>query len=470
VIAQTKTIDPSLHAEWLLIALALCASALFLYPGWPLAMVSGAICLVGGINRWNWLFYVLVFFLPIAPPLKSDLPFEDIFSILRILAGMGVFIGYALRREGLNRWVFRSKQSLIIILYLLVLAISAAKNGISHEAHRCLFHLCSYVVFYFGVLAWLQNSSQLRNLVHSLIISSIPVALFAFYQFLSGGYTDLYFYLYPDQVSEMKFWDGRVPSVLNYSNSLGGFMAIMSAFALAVAVLGETPAWSRAGKIIFGLCAVTVLFSQSRGAIAGFLAVVILGVVSFARGWKLRVALMVGTVILLLTLMPLLANFSQHLTVKAEDVSFLGRMIVFASAGQLFLKSPIIGVGYGNFRHLMDFDLLDLQANNWDAHNLGLQLLAESGILGFVTFGGLLLIALWSARRMFRQQRPFPRLLGFAAFAAIISVLVHGTVDYLFNVSPQCGTLFWLVLAMVAACRGMRIEGSAVPNALVQSA
>lgn len=447
---QARTLNPSPVAEWLLIASALSASAVILYPGWLLLFVSGTICLLGGIFRWNWLFYLLFFFLPVGPLLKSDLPFEDLSSVLRIIAAVGVFLGYLLRQEPLPSRVFRSKLSILTLAYLMTVSISAAKNGISIEAHRCLFHLCSYVIFYFGVLAWLQQPEQLRTIIHTLVISSVLVSLFAFYQFAIGGYGGFYFQIYPDQLSPND-WDGRVPSVLNYSNSLGGFMAIMGALSLATGALDSSPEWRGIGKVAFGFSAMTVLLSQSRGALAGFLVVVVLGVASVVRGWKLRIAVLIGTLILAWTLVPLLPDFSQHLTVKAEDSSVASRLIVFASAAQLFLQSPIVGVGYGNFRHLMDFDVFDLRANNWDAHNMYLQVLAETGILGFVAFGSLLLLALVYARRIFRRGGDLSRLLGFATLAALCSALVHGMVDSLFNVSPQFGTLFWIVLAMVAA-------------------
>ncbi len=452
---QTRALEPPDLIQWLLLALVLTTAAIFAFPGWPLAVVTGSLCLVGGIYRWNWLLYGLLFFLPMAPLLKSDLPFEDLTSVLRIVATIGVFAGYAIRRQPLPRRVFRNTLSYFTFAYLLVVTVSAVKNGISPQAHRSLFHLGSYVVFYFGILGWLDTRDQLKTAVRALVVSGILVSLFAFYQFAIGGYSDFYFQLYPDQASNIAEWDGRVTSVLNYSNCLGGYMAIIGAFSLALAVLDDSAGWRSTGKIAFGLSTVAILFSQSRGALAGFLAVVVLGVVGFAKGWKFRIALVVGTSTLLLILVPLLADFSQHLTVKVEDVSFIGRLIVFASAGQLFLHSPFVGIGYGNFRNLMDFDVFDLQANSWDAHNLYLQLLAETGILGFATFMGLFWSAWSSARRLYRVSDQAGRLLCFATFAALCSVAVHGGVDYLFNASSQFGTLFWIVLAMVAGHRAM---------------
>jgi hypothetical protein len=39
--------------------------------------------------------------------------------------------------------------------------------------------------------------------------------------------------------------------------------------------------------------------------------------------------------------------------------------------------------------------------------------------------------------------------LAFGVLGAILSVLLHGFVDFLFQVSPQFGTLFWALLALL---------------------
>jgi O-antigen ligase len=87
-----------------------------------------------------------------------------------------------------------------------------------------------------------------------------------------------------------------------------------------------------------------------------------------------------------------------------------------------------------------------------DAHNLYLELLAETGIVGFLVFGGLVFLALRTAMRQFRKtQTEFNRIVALAIFAAICGVLVHGTVDYLFHTTPQVTALFFLVLGLLTA-------------------
>jgi putative inorganic carbon (HCO3(-)) transporter len=87
-----------------------------------------------------------------------------------------------------------------------------------------------------------------------------------------------------------------------------------------------------------------------------------------------------------------------------------------------------------------------------DAHNLYLELLAETGLIGFLVFGFLIILALRTALKQLRRaENHFNKMTALAIFAAICGVLVHGTVDYLFHTTPQVMALFFLVLGLLSA-------------------
>jgi len=87
-----------------------------------------------------------------------------------------------------------------------------------------------------------------------------------------------------------------------------------------------------------------------------------------------------------------------------------------------------------------------------DAHNLYLELLAETGLIGFTVFGSLILLALRTTVRQLREtEDEFNKMIAVAVFSSICGVLVHGTVDYLFHTTPQATALFFLVLALLSA-------------------
>ena len=132
-----------------------------------------------------------------------------------------------------------------------------------------------------------------------------------------------------------------------------------------------------------------------------------------------------------------------------EDESAAMRLLFWGFASSLFLSSPVVGVGYGNFRAL--YDIPGIASGIFDVHNLYLQLLAETGLLGFTAFFFMIVHVIRKCLRALKQQtHDLKAVVNFAALAAVVSVLLHGFVDFLFIVSPQFTLLFWLVLALVA--------------------
>jgi O-antigen ligase len=135
---------------------------------------------------------------------------------------------------------------------------------------------------------------------------------------------------------------------------------------------------------------------------------------------------------------------------EIDDFTAVSRLAIWDGAFAVFVQSPLLGTGFGNLRSLMG-GLLNLP-DGWtgDAHNLYLELLAETGLIGFVVFGLLIVLALRTALRQFHNaQNDFAKMIALAVFAAICGVLVHGTVDYLFHTTPQVTALFFLVLGLL---------------------
>jgi O-antigen ligase len=105
-----------------------------------------------------------------------------------------------------------------------------------------------------------------------------------------------------------------------------------------------------------------------------------------------------------------------------------------------------LGVGFGNYKFLMH-DYIPGLTDDLDAHNLYLQWLAETGIVGFAVFF-LIMGSFTRIGLRLRNADPVYRMWGIGLCGAIVATLIHGLVDYIFNVSPQFGNLFWLLLAL----------------------
>jgi O-antigen ligase len=137
------------------------------------------------------------------------------------------------------------------------------------------------------------------------------------------------------------------------------------------------------------------------------------------------------------------------------------RLAIWAGAGLLFAGNPVLGVGYGNFKTALVSAIAVPDGLMLDAHNLYLELLAETGVVGFAAFAVLVITCLRQARRMLSETEEMSKIVGFGTIVAIAGVLVHGMVEYVFHNSPQCAAMFYLLPALLGAHEFRRVQAAA---------
>lgn len=87
---------------------------------------------------------------------------------------------------------------------------------------------------------------------------------------------------------------------------------------------------------------------------------------------------------------------------------FSGRIIIWEPMWRDFLSSPFIGSGWGAFRYNYSYLMMGNDRMT-DGHNVYLQLLYETGILGFLAIGSLFFISFRKTYQLYRiiQKDPF---------------------------------------------------------------
>lgn len=202
------------------------------------------------------------------------------------------------------------------------------------------------------------------------------------------------------------------------------------------------------------MASLALLLTQSRGGLLAYAAILLMSAWFFAPNRQVRIR-RVAIVLLLCVLAAAVAGLFFQRLAEIDDFTAVSRVAIWGGAFTVFARAPVLGIGFGNLRALMG-GLLNLP-DGWtgDAHNLYLELLAETGIIGFLAFALLAGVAMRGALKRYRcLQDEFGRIMGFAIFAALAGVLSHGAVDYLFHTTPQVAALFFLVLGMLRARSG----------------
>ena len=208
---------------------------------------------------------------------------------------------------------------------------------------------------------------------------------------------------------------GLLVGGIRYYDGPGGFMSDNNSFALVLNMvipllvgiaMVEKEKWLRVTALVMAsLCAITVLFTFSRG---GFLT---LACVVPALIWRTRHRLAVFALVGLAAAGVLWftsAAFTEAYTERAssisdyqEDRSSLGRLNAWTTSWRVFLDYPAFGVGPNNLqivhpRYSPDPNRFRV------SHNAYLQVLAECGLPALLLFVGVIVSGLVSLGRLRR--------------------------------------------------------------------
>jgi|ERR1043165_2648646 putative inorganic carbon (HCO3(-)) transporter len=433
----------------LLVAAALIALLIaVLIPGWATTVAFCSLAVTFSFCRVNAFLYAVIFFLPLSPVVATGFPLHNISTFVQV----STFVGFALRQlfsgTPARKWLFAARLNRLAIIFVaIVLLCTFVFNRASTSSLRACSELVAALFLFLAVGTWVRTKAEVETILCVVLSSSILVSCFGFYQAIIGNYGGAYFWLYPNQFENLEPWTGRITSVLNYSNSLAGFLNLILPIALGLLLIHRSARVRLLAGLSVACGAAALILTASRGGFASFLAELLLAAFYVARRATSRKWLLVAGLVTAALGLILFFGFVRSPWVQ-EDQSAEMRLLFWGVASALFLSSPIVGVGYGNFRDL--YNLPGIASGVFDVHNLYLQLLAETGVLGFFAFLKTILHVFRKCLRALKSHnRDLRTIINFAALGAVISLLLHGFVDFLFIVSPQFTALFWLILALI---------------------
>jgi O-antigen ligase len=147
------------------------------------------------------------------------------------------------------------------------------------------------------------------------------------------------------------------------------------------------------------------------------------------------------------------------------------RTDIWRAAVTIWEQHPVLGVGVGGFP--LAYAETPIPGKLFlpntvfqpppHAHNLFLNILAEQGIIGFVVFLLVVLIALRACVRLRAGPDRFMRMLGTGLLAALLAFLVHNLFDVTLFDSVTGPYVFVLLGLVAAADLMMRPAGMPAP-------
>jgi O-antigen ligase len=149
----------------------------------------------------------------------------------------------------------------------------------------------------------------------------------------------------------------------------------------------------------------------------------------------------------------------QSVSNVSTDASNLERLNRWNSALRMFKEKPVLGFGpgtymfkYAPFQATAEKTVISTNAGTLgNAHSEYLGPLAESGILGSLSFIAIVLTSLFTASRVyFNANRRKVRLLALALMTGLLSYCIHGIMNNFLDLD-KLNALFWGFIAMIVA-------------------
>jgi O-antigen ligase len=398
---------------------------------------------------------VLVAILPLAPNYPTNVEiFRDYSLLFRYVLFAGVFVNNWKNGRSIKQWLFRDRVHWLIIAYVVFVTVTLLRPGhTTFWGLKTLIRWYSDVALAFAITGSVYSIEQEYKVLKTLAYSTVVLIVFGYLQFAVDGYTGFYFWLYPSLEDAIEPWSGRVTSFLNHFNSLATYINLLFPLALAAAVLAKDRILRKRCQFLAIGLVILLFLTQSRGGIIAFGLSLVLGILMLIEKWKTKVTMLVAVLLIVSLSFGLLVAFSDRFG-EVDAFTKITRLRLYFAAWNMFTANPVMGVGFGNFRESYDPSEVYAEVGFADAHNLYLKLLAETGIIGFSLFMGMCATFAFIAYRQFRGRKCLlDAIIGFGFFAGLATVLVHGMVDYVFEVSRQSGALLWLLIGMLLTNR-----------------
>lgn len=382
------------------------AAALLLLPLGRLGYVPGAQFLVTGLA--SYLVAVVVLTRRASGPPALALP-----AVIFLVA---MIIGYAVSPEVAGRQQLRTIVTSLALFY--VTAVSVRDRG-------------QWVVVLMG-----------------LAFATLAMGLAAAYEGASGGSQTGGFVTSGGEIV------ARVTGGFVSPNQLAGYLVVLAPLML-VGILIQRRGWVLYLPAL-ALASFGVYVSFSRGALIGLALVPFV----FLRGRHLLAAIPVVAVLLIGFTPTLLQERFATLTSSGSEIAT--RVDIWKTAVAVWQSAPVAGAGLGSFpnayaearvpgKKFLPQSKLEPPPH---AHNLALQMLAETGLLGLLALLGVLSAAVTAAARLRRASERWIQRAATGIMASLLAFLVHNVFDVTLFQS-ETGAVFWVTLGLLAALVAM---------------
>lgn len=347
-----------------------------------------------------------------------------------------------------------SRIELFLIAYLFVVAASFLVASDRDLALERVIDLGKDIVIIYCIIFSLRTLKDWDTAIYLIVLVTVALSLLGLFQVATGNYSQTFFGF--ARIGS----ENRLGGPINEPNMWGQVLVGVIPFAIFGFMRETSPRkWIYAVSLVILLA--ELLNTYSRGAYLALMFGLVLIAFFFTRFNPVLIFSGVAALVLLLPILP-----PQYLA-RLETISFLapntqngvyqessfrGRASEMQTGLLMFASHPILGVGAANYpvnyQKYTQLIGLEVRSEDREAHSLYVETLAETGILGFAAFLGIL-ISIFQA--LARIKLDVMNSVAHQKWISHISALQVSFLSYLFAAIFLHGAyirFFWMFLAL----------------------
>jgi O-antigen ligase len=222
-------------------------------------------------------------------------------------------------------------------------------------------------------------------------------------------------------------------------NIVSGFLLLVYPLALGFVEKNKYPAFFLFAALVIVF---SIMITQSRAAIVLSYAVTAFYFMRLGKNKNFRIFFIIVST-------AAAVGIVYAFYMKTGWNSFSERFVWWKTAWLMFKDNPVFGAGFGNYGALFLYYRPEYVLNTLFAHNIFLQILAETGIVGIISFAAAFYFMAKNALQSFKNKSADSIYMKSAAVGIII-FLIFNITEYSFYI-PVCLTTFFVLCGFL--CR-----------------
>jgi len=440
------------------------------------ALPIGLVFILIAIYRFNWLFWIVLFFIPLSVPLKEFSTGLDINMFLPtepILAGMMIVFLFRLALDGgYDREVLRHPMTRVILLQIAWILITTITSTMPVVSIKFLVSRLWFLsVFYFLAIQFFKNPLNIRRFLWTLMIPLAAIIVVITFKHASINLFD------------QKASNPAVDPFFNDHTLYGAILSMFLPIAAGYIIRSPFRVWMRAiAFVVFSLIIVGLVFSYSRAAwisvVGGLAAFLIILFKVPGRTVLLGFAvLVVGVLVFGKTVLMQMEgnnqdssdNLGKHIESISNistDASNLERLNRWSCAFRMFAERPAFGFGpgtymfqYAPYQKSSERTIISTNAGDGgNAHSEYFGPLSEEGLLGGILMVVLVIVSIMIGVRAYHKQTdPELKMIAMAVLIGLITYYLHVTMNNFLD-TDKASAGVWGFLAILVALDRKKVE------------